>query len=102
MMQTLAEPKLSRSDWQAVSIALHDAGSSRCGASGKRGIVGRLFTAVTGEEPARPLADPRLEAIRSFVCATRRTRRPAERFVPDLEAQGFSRDQIDALALLSA
>jgi len=96
-------PRLSRTDWQAVSVALNDAAQCGCGeVTGKPGAVGRLLGALTGNAPRPPLADPRLEAIRRFVCATRRGRRPADAHVPGLIAQGFSRDQIDALALLSA
>ncbi|MDB5683477.1 MAG: hypothetical protein JWM75_1175 [Sphingomonas bacterium] len=101
-MQALMEPRLSRSEWQAVSIAINDA--ARCGCAGdtKAGPVRRLYTALTGNAPPGPLADRRLEAIRSFVYETRRQRKPAERLVPDLVAHGFSRGQVDALALLSA
>lgn len=103
---TITIPTLSRAEWQAVSIALKDAADCGCAVAPDSGSlrarVARLYTALTGAETRTPLADARLEAIRRFVCETRRMRRPAERLVPDLVAQGFSRDQVAALALLSA
>ena len=102
-MVLAGEPKLNRTDWQAVSIAFNDAADCGCGDAGaKPGLLGRFYGALTGNEPRRPLADPRLEAIRRFVCETRRSRRRADAHVPGLVEQGFTRDQIDALAFLSA
>ncbi|NIJ08056.1 hypothetical protein FHS31_001666 [Sphingomonas vulcanisoli] len=100
-MATLAQPTLSRSEWHAVSIALNDAAASGCSGAGQ-GLLGRLYTAVTGNQPPRPLADARLEMVRRFVCATRRHNPAANDLVPALEAQGFSRAQLDAIALLAA
>lgn len=98
-------PSLSRTEWQAVRIALNDAAACGCVETpreGWRARIARLWILLTGNEPARPLADPRLEALRRFVCATRRLHRPAERHVPALVALGFNRAQVDAIALLSA
>lgn len=100
-MATLAEPTLSRSEWHAVSIALKDAAALGCSAA-KPGIFGKLYTVLTGNERRRPLADQRLEAIRQYVCATRRHHPVANDLVPALEAQGFSRAQLDAIAMLAA
>lgn len=96
------QPSLSRSEWQAVAIALKDADGCGCAAEARGTRFGRLWSAVTGNAPARPLANPRLEAVRRFVCATRRLHRRADRYVPDLMAQGFNPAQVDALTLLSA
>lgn len=105
-MTELTTPRLSRAEWQAVSIALKDAADCGCAVAPEQGTlrarIARIYGAITGAEARTPLADARLEAIRRFVCETRRTRRAAERHVPDLFAQGFSSDQIAALALLSA
>lgn len=100
-MATIAPPALSNAEWHAVSIALNDAATYRCASGAKQGWLGRFFTLLTGIEPQRPLADPRLETIRRFVCAQRRKPEVAERMVPELEAQGLSRAQVEALALLS-
>jgi hypothetical protein len=106
LKQTLSAPSLSRSEWQAVSIALADAQATSCLATAPEGTLraklGRLYHTITGNEPRRPLADPRLETLRRFVCATRRLRRVAEEMVPNLIAQGYNRAQIDAIAMLSA
>jgi hypothetical protein len=40
--------------------------------------------------------------VREFLCESGRTRAIAERHVPALAAQGYSRAQIEALALLGA
>lgn len=93
---------LSKTEWQAVSVALVDASKCGCTAAAKSGPLGRLFRALTGISGQTPLADPRLEAVRSFVCETRRYRRPAEAHVPALLDHGFNRSQVEALALLSA
>ena len=95
-------PMLSTAEWRAVSVAFNDAADVRCGVSAKQGRLSRIFTALTGIEPKRPLADARLEALRGFVCQTRSTRKEAEEMVPTLIEQGFNRAQISALALLAA
>ncbi|WCT72855.1 hypothetical protein PQ455_14600 [Sphingomonas naphthae] len=95
-------PDLTPAEWRAVSIALKDAGNVGCPGGSGKGIVAKFVRAVTGNEAPPPLADPRLEAVRSFVCATRRSRRPAERMVPTLAALGFNDRQIEALSLLAA
>ena len=100
-MATLASPSLTRSEWQAVSIALNDAASTTCASGETPGLLGKLYVALTGNQPKRPLADPRLETIRRFVCASRRHLQAAETIAPELEAQGFSHAQVEALALLS-
>ena len=100
-MATPAAPTLSRNEWHAVSIALNDAASAGCAAV-SNSLLGRIYTALTGNEPRRPLADERLETIRRFVCATRRHSAAANDLVPELEAQGFSRAQLEAIALLAA
>ncbi len=100
------EPKLSRIEWQAVSIGLRDAATCGCGAAPRPGSLGmrlsRLWRTVTGIEGTRALADPRLEALRNFVCASQRRRRPADEYAPALEQHGFNRAQIEAIGLLSA
>lgn len=105
VMATILQPTLSRAEWHAVSIALHDADQHACTSakpSGRwSGFIGWLYTAITGNEPQRPLADPRLESIRRFVCAMRRKPDAAVTLIPELEAHGFSSAQVEALALLS-
>ena len=61
------DPILTAHEPAAVSVALQDAGRS-----GLRGI-GRF---VFGTRRPTPLADPRLEAVRRFVCDTRRRPSP--------------------------
>lgn len=94
-----SQPELSPAEWRAVSIAINDAARYGCVERREPGFFGRLYIALTGNTPPRPLADSRLEAIRSFVCEVRRYHRadPSR-----LEAQGFNARQVQALTLLLA
>ncbi|MBU3078932.1 hypothetical protein [Sphingomonas quercus] len=94
-------PALSQTEWKAVTVAINDAANCGC-ASGEPGRLGRIFAALTGIERPKPLADPRLEALRLFVCDTRRSRKPAESLVPALIDQGYNPAQVRAIALLAA
>ncbi|SFR83789.1 hypothetical protein [Sphingomonas jatrophae] len=103
-MPALAQPTLSTSEWNAVAIALKDA--QRCGCTAEAigeeaGPVRRLATFLTGRRRPNPLADPRLEAVRQFVCTSYRRRAPATEIAPALAEHGFNRAQIDALGLLA-
>lgn len=77
-------PELTYVEWQAVSIALSDAGRHGCASEERTARFGKLLRKVFGRERARALADPRLEAIRSFVCEARRSRR-----LPEQRVQGL-------------
>lgn len=97
-------PQLSSTEWAAVSVALQDAAGCGCAAASPgtpRSKIGRALDLLFGSRRATPLADPRLEAIRQFVCKTRRQRQPAAELVPALADQGFNAAQIDAIALLA-
>lgn len=103
-MSTADEPILTTTEWAAVSVALQDAGRCGCAAApadgGRRGLraLGRF---VFGNRKPTPLADPRLEAVRQFVCSSRRRRSPVAELAAPLAEHGFTRAQIDALGLLS-
>jgi hypothetical protein len=99
--KTTEQPKLSPLEWQAVSLALKDAETCGCGRTDEPGLLGRLVQRIFPPVPVLPLANPRLEAVRRFVCETERQRRPAVEFAPALKGQGFNDRQIRALALLS-
>jgi len=105
MTRTTEAPKLGRIEWHAVSIGLQDVAKCGCGDIPKPGSLRSGLTSLsrmmTGIEPPRPLADPRLEAVRKFVCVTQRLRRRADKYAPALEEQGFNRAQIETLALLA-
>lgn len=94
-----AAPVLSDLEWKVVSLALRDAGDA-CARSGG-GVLGRIWSALTGLEPKRPLADPRLETLRRFVCTARRRRDEATALAGRLLDMGFSQPQIAAVALLA-
>lgn len=102
MMDTGNDPRLSQREWRALSAGLQDVAECGCGAvpGSRANGLGRIMRVLTGTEEPPPRATPRLEALRNFVCATRR-RRGADEFVPALLAQGFNRRQIEAAALLT-
>jgi hypothetical protein len=103
-MPATDDPILTPAEWAAVSVALQDAGRCGCAAapadSGRRGLRG-LGRLVFGSRRPTPFADPRLEAVRQFVCSSRRRRQPVAELAAPLAEHGFTRAQIDALALLS-
>lgn len=103
MVDIKAQPHLTTAEWQAVTVALRDAEHLSCGASSKpEGRLSRLFRAVTGIEQPRPLADPRLDAVRRFVCASRRNVVRAREVASELMVLGYSREQIEALRIVAA
>ncbi len=103
MVDIKAQPHLTAAEWQAVTVALRDAEHLACGAEDKpEGRLSWLFRALTGIEQPRPLADPRLDAVRRFVCASRRNVARAREIAGELIAYGYSKDQIEALRIVAA
>jgi hypothetical protein len=104
MIDVATQPRLTTAEWQAVTVALRDVERFTCAApAGKaEGRLARLFRAVTGIEQPRPLADPRLDAVRRFVCASRRNMARAKEVAAELIDFGYSRDQIEVLRMIAA
>ncbi|SFJ69106.1 hypothetical protein SAMN03159338_2194 [Sphingomonas sp. NFR04] len=103
-MDRSAAPELSQTEWAAVSVAFRDAAACGCSAvaaTEKPSLFGRVADTLFGTRRPTPLANPRLEAIRQFVCTTRRQRQPAAHLVPVLADHGFNPAQIEAIALLA-
>jgi hypothetical protein len=61
----------------------------------------RSLEVLTGLRASPPLADPRLEKLRFFLCFTRDNGRPSQRIWGELLELGFSEAQVEALALLA-
>lgn len=106
-MLTIATPNLSPAEWQHVQATLTAVADCGCGeptaAGSLRSRIGHAVDALIGAKKVAPVPLPaRLHPVRHFLCETGRTRRLAESHVPALAAQGFSRAQIEALALLGA
>lgn len=102
-MTVIEEAQLTVTERTVVSIALQDA--ERCGCAAEQAIGSttrfrRLVKLLFGSGRPTPLADPRLEAIRRFVCANRR-RDTTEDLATPLADHGLSESQIAALAHLS-
>ena len=105
-MLNIATPQLSSGEWQDVKAALIAVADCGCGdpapAGPLRSRLSQMLDAVVGA-PKTPRTVPAdLLPLRDFLCETGRTRQLAERHMPALYARGFSRQQIDALALLGA
>jgi hypothetical protein len=99
-----ALPRLSRAEWDTVSVAFSDAGIGTCRAdrpSALRRVLRRLVVLLTGIRPAPPLANERLDTLRRFVCTARTHGAPSPRLWSELIACGYSEAQVEALALLA-
>jgi hypothetical protein len=83
-MLNIATPRLSPAEWQDVQAAL--TAVADCGCSTRR----------------TAMVSPKMRPLRDFLCESGRARRISEPHVPALAAQGFSRAQIEAMALLGA
>jgi hypothetical protein len=100
-----APPHLSSLEWQVVAAAFSDASEHACGSprepSRFSAGVRRVIEALTAVRAPRPLADPRLEKLRFFVCFTRDHGRPSQATWDELVELGFSEAQVEALAILA-
>lgn len=105
-MFDIAPPKLSPREWQGVRQALATVAAARCteppAPGSLRDRVGRIVDALAGREPHRDPLSPRQRALRAFLCESSRTRRIPEELAPTLGTHGFTRAQIEAMALLGA
>lgn len=106
-MLNIATPRLNPAEWQDVRSALSavaDCGCANTVSTGSlRSRIGHMVDALIGSPVKPPVSlSAELRPVRDFLCETGRTHRIAERHIPALTAQGFSRAQIDALALLGA
>lgn len=89
MSSLLPPPVLNNREWSAVAEALREADACGC--------APHFFR----KRNADVAADPRREAVRRFVCTTRRRRTQARDLADGLSTHGFNPAQIDAIALLS-
>jgi hypothetical protein len=106
-MLNIATPRLSSAEWQDVKATLSAVADCGCGepaaAGPVRSRIGHALDAILGPKMVQPVTlAPHLHDVREFLCESGRTRAIAERHVPTLVAQGYSRAQIEALALLGA
>ena len=97
--------ELSQTEWRAVTVALRDAehfGTAVARQVGQpEGGIARALRWLTGIEAPRPLADPRLDALRRFVWAARRRSARVRDMVPELMDFGYSPTQIEAIRLVA-
>ena len=92
-------PPLSPLEWKVVSLAMREAGEHGCDAR-QRGWLGRLLGQAHGFRPRLPLADPRLETLRRFVCRLV-DRADTSELAPRLIELGFHPAQISAVTMLA-
>ena len=103
MDATQSMPRLSQSEWRNVQGAVRAASDCGCDSPGERSTMRmRLVTAVTGRKRPQAMVPEHLRALRDFLCASERLRRPAMQFAPALAGQGFTSAQIEAIGLISA
>ncbi|MDB5686482.1 MAG: hypothetical protein JWR77_1071 [Rhizorhabdus sp.] len=93
------EPTLSALEWKVVSLAIREAAEAGCGTM-RSSWLGRLVRRATGVQPKMPLADPRLETLRRFVCRVR-GRADTSDLSSRLVELGYSPNQISAVAMLA-
>lgn len=97
-------PALSGLEWKVVSLALRESEKGGCAGVRQPGPIGRALRvfhrAVTGARGTLPLADPRLETLRRFVCMMCWGNSEAEKLAARLIDMGFTQSQIRAVALL--
>lgn len=106
-MLNIATPSLSPAEWQDVKATLSAVADCGCGepaaAGWLRSHIRHAVDVLIGLKKGALTEVPvHLRSVRDFLCESGRTRRLAERHVPMLARQGFSRAQIEALALLGA
>lgn len=101
--QPISQPgALSPEDWMAAHVGLHDAAQHGCRAAPREqlGLAARLLTWLWGDEPPQALANPRLDAVRRFVCATRAGHRPGIALMSELHTHGLQPAHLAALGAL--
>jgi hypothetical protein len=95
------QPMLSGLEWKVVALALRETDTC-CGTddapSRLAHLLRRIGRALTGWEGPLPLANPRLETLRRFVCMLRRGHRDAATTAQSLVRLGFSPRQLHAVA----
>ena len=92
-------PNLSNLEWKVVSLAIREAGEAGCGGTSTTWLS-RMLRRATGVAPKMPLADPRLETLRRFVCRVR-GRADVSDLINRLREFGYSQNQISAVAMLA-
>lgn len=103
-MLNISTPELSAAEWSSVKATLsavvgHGYGKPPSQGSVRR-RVGRIVDALIGADSRLQELPAQFHAVRDFLSESSRTRRLAEDHIPTLSAQGYSRAQIEALALL--
>jgi hypothetical protein len=98
-------PRLTTSEWRAVAAAFEIASTHACG-SIRNGLpptsgFRRFLRAFTCSRAPQPVAEPRLEKLRAFLCFARDNGQPSQAIGEELMALGFSKSQIEAFALLA-
>lgn len=102
----LPAPALSRQDWLAAHVGAHDAETIGCRAPAvpdhAKTRMQRWMTRLFGDNAPVPLADPRLEAVRRFACATRAGRTPDGLLIGELHQRGLDDAGLAAIARFAA
>ncbi len=106
MLPATVTPALSRQDWLAAHVGAHDADTIGCRAPATpdhaKTRLQRWMTRLFGDNAPMPLADPRLEAVRRFACATRAGRLPDGTLIGELHQRGLDDAELAAIARFAA
>jgi hypothetical protein len=104
-MAEAPSPSLTTLERTVIALAIKDADAGFIDAvdvgTPLRTKLSAMHRKITATRGYTPLANPRLETLRRFAGATHRLHQPADRLVPDLVAQGFDRDTINAVSRLA-
>ena len=103
MMEDLPQESLSRQELLAVRIGIADAACGCREPAAPRAELGwfaRVMLWLLGDHAPRPLASPRLEVVRRFVCATRAGHQPGAALMSELQKLGLQPAHLATLANL--
>jgi hypothetical protein len=105
-MLNIAPPELSPHEWEVVRTTLAALADCGCATPPQPGSLrdrfGRIIDALAGREHRVMTLDPTDQAVHDFLCESGRIGGIAEDHVATLGTHGFSRPQIEALALIGA
>ncbi|MBL9064810.1 MAG: hypothetical protein JNN10_00795 [Sphingopyxis sp.] len=104
-MLDIAAPRLTPAEWRDVRSALQAVANCGCATLRDKGSLSwrarQAIASLVGS--AQHSGTPvEFRPVLAFLCETSRQGRISEDHVPALEAKGFSRSQIEALALLGS
>jgi hypothetical protein len=97
-------PALTRQDWMAARIGIADAAACNCREpavpASELSRFSRVILWLFRDRAPIPLANPRLEMLRRFFCATRAGHKPSVAVVSELQRLGVQPAHLASIANL--